>query len=73
MFTSPTGVDVFLEELKECRKDVRNLGTVKLAAIGEERRRSFRREAFCGSDAEGIRRRFLGEALAEVVQPESGS
>lgn len=34
VFTSPTGVRVFLEHLRETRFDLRRLGGVRLAAIG---------------------------------------
>ncbi len=34
VFTSPTGVKVFFEQLKAERKDIRAFGQVKLAAIG---------------------------------------
>lgn len=35
VFTSPTGVEIFFEELKAARKDVRALANVKIAVIGE--------------------------------------
>ena len=35
VFTSPTGVEIFWQELLKCRKDVRSLGNVKIAVIGE--------------------------------------
>lgn len=34
VFTSPTGVNIFFEEMQRYGKDVRSLGTVKIAAIG---------------------------------------
>lgn len=70
VFTSPTGVDVFFEELKECRKDVRNLGTVKLAAIGEGTAKKLsERGLFADLMPKVYDGDSLGEALAEVVQP----
>ena len=35
VFTSPTGVEIFWQELLKCKKDVRSLGNVKIAVIGE--------------------------------------
>ena len=35
VFTSPTGVDVFFTEMQKQEKDIRCLGQVKIAAIGE--------------------------------------
>lgn len=35
VFTSPTGVEVFFEELRQAQKDVRSLAQVKIAVIGE--------------------------------------
>lgn len=35
VFTSPTGVEVFFEEMKKQRVDLRSMGGAKLAAIGE--------------------------------------
>lgn len=35
VFTSPTGVDVFFTEMQKLEKDIRCLGQVKIAAIGE--------------------------------------
>lgn len=39
VFTSPTGVEIFFRELKDAEKDIRSLGTVKIAAIGEGTRK----------------------------------
>lgn len=33
-FTSPTGVKVFFQDMKECHMDIRKLGNCKIAAIG---------------------------------------
>lgn len=35
VFTSPTGVDVFFREMQKKEKDIRSLGTAKIAAVGE--------------------------------------
>ena len=34
-FTSPTGVEIFFEELKNAHKDIRSLAGVHIAAIGQ--------------------------------------
>lgn len=39
IFTSPTGVDIFFDELKKQEKDIRSLGGAKIAAIGEGTRK----------------------------------
>ena len=35
VFTSPTGADIFFAELKNAGKDIRSLGNVKIAVIGQ--------------------------------------
>lgn len=35
VFTSPAGVKIFFDELRECRMDIRSLGTARIAAIGK--------------------------------------
>lgn len=35
VFTSPTGVEIFFEEMKKQKKDIRSLWGVKIAAIGQ--------------------------------------
>ena len=35
VFTSPAGVKIFFDELRECRRDIRSLGTARIAAIGK--------------------------------------
>lgn len=42
-FTSPTGVKIFFEELKRAGKDIRALGSVKIAAIGQGTSRELER------------------------------
>ena len=42
VFTSPTGVRVFFDELISYGKDIRALGTVRLAAIGEGTKKALR-------------------------------
>jgi uroporphyrinogen III methyltransferase/synthase len=42
VFTSPTGVDLFFEELNKREKDIRLLGNAKIAAIGEGTRKKLK-------------------------------
>lgn len=42
VFTSPTGVDVFFDQMQRQEKDIRSLGTAKIAAIGEGTRKKLR-------------------------------
>lgn len=69
VFTSPTGADVFFEELKKQKKDIRCLFGVNLAAIGQGTRDALEAkgllvdlvpEVYDGDS--------LGEALAERLQ-----
>ena len=71
VFTSPTGVRVFMEALTE-KGDLRALGGVKLAAIGEGSQRALRqyglRADFLPSVFDG---ETLGRELCAVCQPRS--
>lgn len=67
VFTSPTGVRIFFEEMKNQKMDVRKLGNAKIAVIGKGTRRELEQwgmypdlmpEIFDGE--------HLGEALADV-------
>ena len=65
VFTSPTGVDVFFEKMREYGKDVRALGTVKTAVIGEGTRKKLaERGIFADLMPEVYDGDSLGEALA---------
>ena len=44
VFTSPSGVRIFLEELRKRRMDVRRLAHMRIAVIGEGRRGSLCRQ-----------------------------
>lgn len=70
VFTSPTGAEVFFEELLRCRKDVRSLGNLKLAAIGEG---TAKKLAERGLFADLLPKTYdgdsLGAALAAQIQP----
>ena len=70
VFTSPTGVDIFFEEMMRMDKDIRSLGNIKAAVIGEGTRNKLKErgiradlmpEVYDGDS--------LGAALAERVRP----
>lgn len=69
VFTSPTGVEIFFQEMQDYGKDIRLLGNIKFAVIGEGTRRKLREyglladlmpEVYDGDS--------LGEALASVLE-----
>lgn len=71
VFTSPTGVKVFFEEMKKARVDVRALGTVKLAAIGKGTKKALEeRGLFVDLMPETFDGASLGKALCEVCKGE---
>lgn len=69
VFTSPTGVETFFQELKGAGKDIRCLGGVKIAVIGEGTAKKLREHCLVPDlmpevyDGES-----LGAALAAVLQ-----
>ena len=64
IFTSPTGVEVFFEELGRAEKDIRALGKVKLAAIGEGTKKKLRER---GLFADFIPSVYDGDTLGEEL------
>lgn len=68
IFTSPTGVEVFFEELRKEEKDIRVLGAVKLAVIGEGTKKKLKDNGlfadFIPSVYDGD---TLGEELAAIL------
>lgn len=65
VFTSPTGVKVFFEEMGRQRKDIRALGQAKIAAIGEGTRKKLEeRGLYVDLMPEIYDGDSLGEALA---------
>lgn len=69
VFTSPTGAEIFFDQLKKHRKDIRSLAGLKLAAIGQGTRKvledkgllvDLMPEVYDGDS--------LGEALAALLQ-----
>jgi uroporphyrinogen III methyltransferase/synthase len=70
VFTSPSGVERFFEELFAAEKDIRCLGSVKIAAIGEGTRNALRqRGLFADLIPQVYDGDSLGAALAEKIQP----
>lgn len=72
VFTSPTGVKVFFSQMEKCGRDIRSLGTVQVAAIGEGTKKALKERGILADlmpeiyDGEA-----LGHALAEKCGPES--
>ncbi len=68
IFTSPTGVDIFFDEMKKAEKDIRSLGSAKVAAIGGGTRKKLRERGlyvdFIPSVYDGD---TLGAELAETL------
>lgn len=73
VFTSPSGVEYFFEELKERKLDVRMLQGKKIAVIGTATGEEFLRRGvipdYMPGQAYG---RCLGEGLAGLVEPSEG-
>lgn len=65
VFTSPSGVDVFFEAMREERADVRRLAGIKLAALGEGTRRRVEDK---GLLVDFIPSCYDGRALGEMVR-----
>lgn len=67
VFTSPTGVKVFFQQMKKYGKDIRSLGQAKVAAIGKGTRKKLEeRGIFVDLMPEVYDGASLGKALAEV-------
>lgn len=68
VFTSPTGVDVFWSEMAKREKDVRALGNIRIAAIGEGTKKKLRERGlfadFIPSVYDGD---TLGKELGEMI------
>ncbi|MFV0527683.1 MAG: uroporphyrinogen-III C-methyltransferase [Lachnospiraceae bacterium] len=71
VFTSPTGVRVFFEELNKLRKDVRTLAALKIAVVGEGTRKEVEKYGllvdFIPSVYDGT---HLGAELAAICDPQ---
>ncbi|HIW50272.1 MAG TPA: uroporphyrinogen-III C-methyltransferase [Candidatus Blautia intestinavium] len=69
VFTSPTGADVFFEEMKNQKKDIRCLHGVKLAAIGQGTRAALEARGLLVDLVPDVYDGdSLGKALAERLQ-----
>lgn len=69
VFTSPAGVDLFFRELKRQGKDIRALGTARLAAIGRGTRKELEeRGLICTIMPEIYDGKHLGILLGETCQ-----
>ncbi len=70
VFTSPTGVRIFFEELSEMKLDVRKLGSVRIAAIGTGTGRELSaRGLYADLTPDIYDREHLCEALAGAGEP----
>ncbi len=71
VFTSPMGVRIFFEELKERKVDVRALGAIRIAAMGNGTKKELED---CGLYADLVPEIFdgahLGRVLAQTIQEE---
>ena len=67
VFTSPTGVEVFFEEMFRCEKDIRSLGKIKVAVIGEGTRNKLKER---GIMADLMPETYDGDSLGETLAKE---
>ena len=71
MFTSPSGVELFFEFMKEERIDIRALGSLRFAVIGEGTRKSLETYGFYADYMPGrYYAEDLGEGLAAFIAKE---
>lgn len=69
-FTSPTGVRFFFEALRAAKKDVRSLGNIRVAAIGQGTRKALEERGILADlMPEVYDGASLGAALASACQP----
>ena len=74
VLTSPTGVQVFFDQLLLFGKDIRSLGTVKFAVIGEGTRKALVEKGIRADlMPEVYDGAHLGEKLAEMLRKEGGT
>ena len=69
-FTSPFGVKVFFEEMKNLKKDIRSLGNIKVAAIGSATKRAIEDKGLLVDYVPEI---YSGEALGRLLAKVMGS
>lgn len=63
-FTSPSGVKIFFDLLKQYSMDIRSLGTIKIAVIGEGTKKALKQY---GIFADLMPEQYDGEALGEAL------
>ncbi|MCD7982323.1 MAG: uroporphyrinogen-III C-methyltransferase, partial [Clostridiales bacterium] len=70
VFTSPTGVRIFFEELRDQRQDLRRLGQIRIAAMGNGTGKELERHGlYPDLVPEVYDGEHLGQALAGAAQP----
>lgn len=70
VFTSPTGVEIFFQEMEKKEKDIRILKNIKIAAIGEGTKKKLKEHGlYADLVPEVYDGDSLGVALAKVVKP----
>lgn len=70
VFTSPTGVEIFFQEMEKREKDIRSLGGIKIASIGEGTRKKLKEHGiYTDLMPEVYDGDSLGEALGKEVNP----
>lgn len=70
VFTSPTGVRIFFDKLRQMELDIRRLGTCKVAAIGEGTRKALKeRGIMVDFMPEVYHGEALGAGLAQICSP----
>lgn len=67
-FTSPVGVTAFFNKLREMKKDVRDLGSIKFAAIGSATKETIEKMGILVDLMPSI---YSGKALGELIASES--
>ena len=70
VFTSPTGTEIFFDEMKKREQDIRSLGKIKVAAIGEGTRKKLKEHGiYADLMPETYDGDSLGEALSHQIKP----
>lgn len=68
VFTSPTGVTVFFEKMKQAKLDIRSLANIKIAAIGEGTKQTIEERGMLVEVVPAVYdAKHLGEAVAEAA------
>ncbi|QAT44076.1 uroporphyrinogen-III C-methyltransferase [Aminipila luticellarii] len=67
-FTSPVGVEGFFNKLREMKKDIRDLGSIKFAAIGSATREAIEKRGILVDLMPSV---YSGKALGSLIAAES--